>query len=405
MRRNKIYEIITVVFIFICIIVLSIVDNSNSVQLSMAIQILLILYLFRIIYGSIFYIRNQYNKQKYSYKIIMTLGLTIFLIVNVFRQIDLLIENFGLLNIIDIYNNTIESFSYFAMLILPCIFVLSIYSVITNIILIKKEGFRITNLLGVVFGIFTILITFLTQFIYNYTNTLNLTGNDLVIKRFIDASINISLSYFYCLILSTVYCNVLASRHNPKYDKDFVIILGSKIKDDGTLTPLLKGIVDRALEFAKNQKENTNKDIIYIPSGGKGSDEVISEGEAIKKYLLKQGIPEESIIVENKSVNTKENMLFSKNKINKINKDGKIAFSTTNYHVFRSGVIANKEGIEVEGMGSKTKWYFYTNALIREFFANLVNQKKEHIIMILIINILLFCLILIGHFYKLLFLS
>ena len=405
MKRNRIYEIITVLFILISIIILSTIDKKNSVELSMAIQIILILYLFRIIYGSILYIRNQYNKQKYSYKIIMTLGLTIFLFVNVLRQINLLIENFGLINIVDIYNNTIESFSYFAMLTLPCIFILSIYSIITNIILIKKEGFRITNLLGVIFGIFTILITFLSQVVYNYTNTLNLIGNNLLIKRFMDASINLVLSYFYCLILSTVYCNAIASHHNPSYDKDFVIILGSKIKSDGTLTPLLKGRVDRALEFAKNQKENTNKDIIYIPSGGKGSDEIISEGEAIKRYLIEQGIEEDKIIVENRSVNTKENMLFSKNKINKVNKNGKIAFSTTNYHVFRSGVIANREGIDVEGMGSKTKWYFYTNALIREFIANLVNQKKEHLMMIFIINILLFILILIGHFYKLLFLS
>ena len=90
-------------------------------------------------------------------------------------------------------------------------------------------------------------------------------------------------------------------------------------------------------------------------------------------------------------------MKFSKNKIDKINKNAKISFSTTNYHVFRSGVIANNQGIDIEGMGSKTKWYFYTNALIREFIANLVQEKKQHITLI---NVSLFILIAIGRYYN-----
>ena len=94
-------------------------------------------------------------------------------------------------------------------------------------------------------------------------------------------------------------------------------------------------------------------------------------------------------------------MKFSKEKIDRINKDGKIIFSTTNYHVFRSGVIANDEGIDCEGMGSKTKWYFYTNALIREFIANLFSQKWRHIGMLIMINISLFILVFLGYKYNL----
>ena len=79
--------------------------------------------------------------------------------------------------------------------------------------------------------------------------------------------------------------------------------------------------------------------MIFVASGGKGEDESISEAEAMKKYLQDNDINEENIIVENKSINTFQNMKFSKEKIDRINKDGKIIFSTTNYHVFRSGVM------------------------------------------------------------------
>ena len=82
-------------------------------------------------------------------------------------------------------------------------------------------------------------------------------------------------------------------------------------------------------------------------------------------------------------------------------KEWKIAFSTTNYHVFRSGVIANNEGIDCEGMGSITKWYFYSNALIREFIANLLSQRRLHFVLISSINIILFILVLIGYNFNL----
>lgn len=95
-------------------------------------------------------------------------------------------------------------------------------------------------------------------------------------------------------------------------------------------------------------------------------------------------------------------MRFSKSKIESTNKEAKISFATNNYHVFRSGVIANNEGLECEGIGSKTKWYFYTNALIREFIANLVQEKNRHIILIIMINLSLLVLIFLGRYFNIL---
>lgn len=137
------------------------------------------------------------------------------------------------------------------MLILPCIIILSIYSFISNFILIKKEGFNFKNLLGIFLGFLALLGLFGTQTIDFIIS--NLLVDKLIIKTMIDLSINITLSYFYTLIIATLYCNIKASRHIPKMDKDFVIILGCKIKDDGSLSPLLKNRVDKAIHFSKKQ--------------------------------------------------------------------------------------------------------------------------------------------------------
>ena len=402
-KRGIIYLFITILFIVLSINILSRTDLTNNVTLSKSIQIILILFLIRVSIGCTFYIKRQYERQKYSYAIIMNLGLLIFINVNILRQINLLIKNWNVLNIIDIYNNTLKSFSYFAMLTLPCIIILSFYSIITNVILIKKEGFDPRKLLGVILGLLSLIGILGSQTLY-YVITKLLVGTDRAfIKYTLDICINATLSYLYTLIIATLYCNIRAANHVPNYDKDFIIILGSKINKDGSLTPLLKGRVDKAIEFGNKQYEVTKKNIIYVPSGGKGNDEVIAEAQAIKNYLIEKGINEKQIIIEDKSTSTIENMKFSKNKIDTINKNAKISFSTTNYHVFRSGVIANNQGIDCEGVGSKTKWYFYTNALIREFIANLVQEKRSHFIILLMINISLLVLIAIGRYYHFLY--
>ena len=229
---KRVYGIISVLLFIVCIVVLSIVDKTNNIKLSLTIQILLIAYLSKVTWGCVLYIKEQYKKQKYSYSIIMNLGLIIFLIINIFRQINLLIIDWDLTSINDLYNNTLNSFSFFAILTVPFIIALSIYSVVSNIFLIKKEGFSFSNLLGIIFGITNVIFTFAGQIVYTITNSLSLNGSQLFIKRFIDISLNTVISYWYCLILATLYCNIMAARHNPEYDKDFIIILGSQIRKE-----------------------------------------------------------------------------------------------------------------------------------------------------------------------------
>ena len=45
--------------------------------------------------------------------------------------------------------------------------------------------------------------------------------------------------------------------------------------------------------------------------------------------------------------------------------------------MFRSGLLANELGIRAEGIGSKTKRYYWINAFIREFVATIVKGKEN----------------------------
>ena len=97
----------------------------------------------------------------------------------------------------------------------------------------------------------------------------------------------------------------------------------------------------------------------------------------MKAYLLEQGIPEEHILQEDQSKSTYENMLFSKREMEKAGVTGNVAFATTNYHVFRSGLMARRVKMRAIGMGAKTKWYFWPNAAVREFVGILTDHRLK----------------------------
>ena len=336
----------------------------------------------------------------YQYKNVLYLGLIIFLSIILLQNVFAIINNDGLIGNIERF---INSFDFFSFILLPICFIVSIFVTISNIILIKKEGFNLRNTLGIMLGLFFCFLTIVPGFIESLMHGSNIIVFDIHnekglfvrVVQFLKSSILAIVSYLECVLLGTIILSLKASRHNPNYDKDYVIILGCKIQKDGKLTKLLKGRVDRAIEFATKQKEETGKDIVFIPSGGKGSDEIISEALAMKNYLIENGIKEKNIILEDKSTNTLENFNFSHKLMKK--KDAKIAFSTTNYHVFRSGLLATSLNIKLEGMGAKTKSYFWINAFIREYIATLYYEKKKHLLIILILLMFIFLMVLLVY--------
>jgi uncharacterized SAM-binding protein YcdF (DUF218 family) len=181
-----------------------------------------------------------------------------------------------------------------------------------------------------------------------------------------------------------MYCTQYAANREPEYNQDFIIILGCQIGRDGKPLPLLRGRIDRALEFYHKQLAQTGRQACFIPSGGKGSDEVISEAECMKNYLVEQGIDESIIYPETQSATTLQNMKFSKKIADAHKENAAILFSTTNYHVFRSGMFSAKAGMKAGGIGAKTKWYFWPNAQMREFIGLLVSEWKINVAFIVL---------------------
>lgn len=330
----------------------------------------------------------------YQYKNIAYLGVIIFISFFTIRNIYSIFNYQGMFESVTKIINSISSFS---ILLFPISLITFILVTISNINLIRKEGRSFKNLLGLFLGIFICLLTFLPDFVYELImksqkfDIYNLNSISPYIYNFLETLIYLMVTYLECILMATIIIAIKSVKKKVNYNKDYMIILGCRIKKDGFLTPLLKGRVDRAIEFRGEQLKNAGKDLIFVPSGGKGMDEIISEGEAMKNYLLENGINEKNILVENKSKNTYENIKFSNKLIN--DKKANIGFSTTNYHVLRAGLIATEQGLKLEGIGSKTKSYFWINAFIREFIGTLYSEKKKHVLFFLLITVIIVILI------------
>ncbi len=139
-----------------------------------------------------------------------------------------------------------------------------------------------------------------------------------------------------------------------------MIILGAGL-NGYQVSERLKLRLDKALEALE-----LNQEIIVIVSGGQGSDELISEAEAMKRYLIEAGIDEKRIISEDKSTSTYENFLYSKAKIDKLEPSKNVMIVTSDFHVFRSKFIAKKIGWKSQALCSKSELHVLSNYLIRE---------------------------------------
>lgn len=157
-----------------------------------------------------------------------------------------------------------------------------------------------------------------------------------------------------------------------KHDDDceYLMILGSVIFGKDTPSAQLVERMERAVRYL-----NAHTDTKAVCCGGCfRKEQKVSEAEIIRRYLLNNGIAEERILLEDKSKTTYENFEFASKIIaedcGKSAENTKIAFLTSDYHIFRSGLIAKQMGIKdihkVSADSQSQKFQRY----LREYFVS-----------------------------------
>lgn len=149
---------------------------------------------------------------------------------------------------------------------------------------------------------------------------------------------------------------------------NYAIVLGAKVQANGQPSKSLKYRLDAAYDYAKKYPH-----VNLIVSGGKGDDEPESEAAVMRNYLIKRGIDDAKISVEDASTSTYENIKFSSVKIPLNEK--KITIISNDFHLARAKMIAENLGFnDVDVVGAATPKSVEQKLRVREK-AGLILQR------------------------------
>lgn len=246
--------------------------------------------------------------------------------------------------------------------------ILSSLTFFSSKILLEKEGRRLKNLLFSAFGIgMTGMVVW--YYLSRFSND-NSNANEIIFLYF--ACI---LLYVLYLFTSTTVYAICYHFRKVTYKPAYIIVLGSGLIGK-KVPPLLASRINKAVEVWRK-----NPEAIIVFSGGQGADELVSEASAMKDYALEhhKDLVEDKLFIEDQSVNTYQNFLFSKKIIEQQGKNQKGLFVSNNFHIFRASLYARKVKLRAQGVGSPTASYYLPNAFTREFIALLVMSKKLQI--------------------------
>ena len=147
---------------------------------------------------------------------------------------------------------------------------------------------------------------------------------------------------------------------------DAVIVLGAQVKPDGTPSVQLTWRLDAAAEAYRKAAEP----VPVVVCGAQGSDEPCPESVIMKQYLVKQGVPENMILEDPDSRNTRQNLENAKKLLAEEYPEAhRVLIVTSDYHVPRAMAIAGDLGFEAEGLGSRCLPEYWLKNHAREALA------------------------------------
>ena len=130
-------------------------------------------------------------------------------------------------------------------------------------------------------------------------------------------------------------------------DVDCIIILGCQVKDDGSLSHMLRDRLMRGLEVYE-----TGAAPKLLMSGDHGREEYDEVG-AMKNYAIENGVPSEHVFMDHAGFSTYETMYRAK----EIFKAEKVIIVTQEYHLYRALYIAERLGMEAYGVSADLNRY------------------------------------------------
>lgn len=160
-----------------------------------------------------------------------------------------------------------------------------------------------------------------------------------------------------------IICTVIDGLIDRKESADIALVLGSKVNEDGTLSKRLEKRMECAVGLYDAGRVKK-----FVVSGGIGK-EGFREGDKMKEYMVRNGVPDSAVIVDNNGKNT----LQSVQNILAMQSDlhfNKVIVVSQYYHLTRTKMLFRKMGFgDVDSVSPSYFEWRDIYSLLREFVA------------------------------------
>ena len=169
-----------------------------------------------------------------------------------------------------------------------------------------------------------------------------------------------------CAIVFNImmFLGIYGNLNTVQFDEDVIIVLGAGLRGEN-VTSTLANRLDRVVQYHEK-----NPYAIIVVCGGLGDQTTITEALAMKRYLVYRGVPEEQIIMEDKSRNTFQNLYFANDILIENFPEGFTSVIVTNdFHIYRAVRFSRDIGMDSRHMGARTPLHTMPLNFLRETVA------------------------------------
>lgn len=243
----------------------------------------------------------------------------------------------------------------------------------------KKSIYFFSEIIGILLILYYLMLKIMFGFVA-FSSVFCMLGLVLFVYSYVELKFNIDIwgriPKIYRIIITTLFTIGLVifigvesiiiynGHHHDTQKPDYLVVLGAGLRGRSISASLLYRL-ETALDF-----HDMYPDVKIVVSGGQGKGEDMTEALAMRNFLVDNGVDPSLIIMEDKSTNTYENFLYSKNVLEEetVKEDFTITIISNNFHMYRAKFLAKEVGFNTHGYPAPSHKASALVFYVREFF-------------------------------------
>ena len=233
-----------------------------------------------------------------------------------------------------------------------------------GVVLIRREGRRLSNLLCLAAGL---------GLIATPVATVNPWALLLATLMFCACAY---LGVFLLIFLGQTVVQRIWGGRRAMPHPDVVVVHGAGLIN-GKVGPLLGSRIKGGIDAWRDEDALRPGVPLLVMSGGQGPDEPVSEARAMADYAIARGVPSERILLEDRSTTTRTNITCTRDLLAERGMvDPQVLLVTSSFHAVRTAILASDMGVPWAVAPARTAWFYIVNAWLREYVAVLTYRRR-----------------------------